>query len=56
MPPWEEMDAYDETALHFAALVDGQVVGTARLVDAGGGAGKVGRVAVKKEFRGGGVG
>lgn len=56
VPPWEEVDDYDETAEHFAALVGGTVAGTARLVDKGEGIGKVGRVAVEKEFRGLGLG
>jgi predicted GNAT family N-acyltransferase len=58
VPPWEEMDAYDETAQHFAAIDDttGAVVGTARLVDKGEGAGKIGRVAVRKDYRGQGIG
>jgi predicted GNAT family N-acyltransferase len=58
VPPWEEMDAYDETAHHFAAIDDvtGRVVGTARLVDKGDGIGKIGRVAVHKDYRGQGIG
>jgi predicted GNAT family N-acyltransferase len=56
VPPWEEVDDYDETAEHFVALAGGKVVGTARLVDKGEGIGKVGRVAVEKEFRQLGVG
>lgn len=56
VPPWEEVDDLDETADHFAATLDGTIVGTARLVDKGHGAGKIGRVAVEKEVRGRGVG
>src|SRR5947209_2101764 len=56
VPPWEEIDADDEEALHFLAEDDGRVVGTARLVDKGEGIGKIGRVAVLKEYRGRGVG
>jgi predicted GNAT family N-acyltransferase len=56
VPPWEEMDALDETADHFAALVDGRVVGTARLVEKTPGIGKIGRVAVEQEARARGVG
>src|SRR5205823_1793700 len=53
---WEEMDEFDESAEHFAAICDGEVVGTARLVDKGGGAAKIGRVAVLKEHRNKGLG
>ena len=56
VPPWEEMDDFDETADHFAAFRDGVIVGTARLVDKGNGVGKIGRVAVEKEARGLGIG
>jgi predicted GNAT family N-acyltransferase len=56
VPPWEELDADDETALHFLAEDDGRVVGTARLVDKGDGVGKIGRVAILKEYRSQGVG
>jgi predicted GNAT family N-acyltransferase len=57
VPFEEEIDAYDGVAQHFAALDDdGKVVGTARLIDAGDGIGKVGRVAVLQEARGKGSG
>lgn len=56
VPPWEEMDEYDETAAHFLAEEDGRVVATARLVDKGDGIGKIGRVAVARECRGRGIG
>ncbi len=56
VPPWEEMDEYDDVAEHFLVAVDGQVVGTARLVDKGEGVGKIGRVAVLPEYRGRGFG
>ena len=52
VPPWEEMDADDETALHIAAIADGEIIGTARIVDKGNGIGKIGRVAVLREHRG----
>lgn len=55
VPPWEEMDEHDETADHFAVEVDGKIVGTARIVDAGG-IGKIGRVAILKPYRGAGLG
>lgn len=56
VPPWEEMDSYDEGAQHFALFCDGAIVGTARVVDLGEGTGKVGRVAIRKELRGTGLG
>jgi predicted GNAT family N-acyltransferase len=56
VPPWEEMDAFDETADHFAVLVDGTIVGTARLVELEAGTGKIGRVAVMWEHRRAGLG
>lgn len=56
VPPWEEMDQFDEEAEHYLADVSGVPVATARLVDKGQGTGKVGRVAVLREHRGSGVG
>ena len=56
VPPWEEMDHFDEDALHFLAEDNGVVIGTARLVDKGNGEGKIGRVAVLNEYRGKKVG
>lgn len=56
VPPWEEMDHLDEEAAHYLAEEEGKAVGTARLVDKGEGIGKIGRVAVRKEARGKGVG
>src|SRR5438067_6811203 len=56
VPRWEELDADDETADHFLAEADGLIVGTARLVDKGGGVGKIGRVAVLAAYRGHGIG
>jgi len=56
VPPWEEIDEFDETAEHYAALCEGETVGTARLVDKGGGLAKIGRVAVLEEHRGKGLG
>ena len=50
-----ERDALDATALHLVALADGQPVGTARVLIAGG-TGKIGRVAVLKPHRGTGLG
>ena len=63
VPPEEELDAFDRTALHFLARQvpapphhPTGIVGTARLIDKGNGQGKVGRVAVLPEHRGHGVG
>ncbi len=63
VPPEEELDALDVVATHFLvrhmALPVGDptdIVATARLVDKGGGVGKVGRVAVLRAHRGKGVG
>jgi len=63
VPPEEEMDALDDTATHFlvrhkwpdGGLPEG-IIGTARLIDKGNGVGKVGRVAILREFRGKGAG
>jgi predicted GNAT family N-acyltransferase len=56
VPPWEEMDHFDEEATHYLAEENGKAVGTARLVDKGDGVGKIGRVAVLRGARGTGVG
>ena len=56
IPPWEEIDAEDETAYHLLALVDSLPVGTARILSRGGEIGKIGRVAVLAEHRKTGVG
>lgn len=50
--PWEEeFDHWDETAIHFNAYLDNDIVGTARLYQ-----NKVGRVAVLKAYRRQGIG
>ena len=56
VPPWEEMDAYDDTALHFLAEEDGKIIGTARLVRKDERTYKIGRVAVDLEYRSRGLG
>jgi len=63
VPAEEELDAYDETATHFymsdnAPHIEprGKIVATARLLNKGQGLGKIGRVAVLKEYRGMGNG
>jgi predicted GNAT family N-acyltransferase len=53
VPEAEEWDAADPTARHVLAVVDGrQPVGTGRLESCG----KIGRVAVLREWRGSGIG
>jgi predicted GNAT family N-acyltransferase len=55
VPRDEELDELDLTAIHALALVDGSAVGTGRLV-LDGTRGRVGRMAVRKSWRGQGVG
>lgn len=50
-----EQDEYDQKATHFGAFVNGKLVGTGRLVITEEG-GKIGRMAVLKEYRGSGAG
>jgi predicted GNAT family N-acyltransferase len=54
VPPEEENDADDLTATHFVAIVDGEVVGTLRLLDKPEHF-KIGRVAVRLAYRGQGI-
>ena len=54
VPEALEHDEYDATATHFVAIIDGEVVGTLRVVDLPEYA-KIGRVAVRAQFRGRGV-
>lgn len=54
VPEAEENDADDLTATHFVAIVDGEVVGTLRLIDKPEHI-KIGRVAVRQAFRGQGI-
>lgn len=62
VPPEEELDAYDITAAHFLVRMPcegaeaGPIVATARIVDKGDGVGKIGRVAVRADYRGRGLG
>ena len=46
-----EWDAFDATATHLLATVDGDAIGCARLID-----NRIGRMAVQKNWRGFGVG
>jgi len=48
--PEDELDGLDDSARHVGALVDGQVIGTLRLLAQGGRA-KIGRVAVRADYR-----
>lgn len=54
VPEDEEHDQHDLTATHFVAIVDGEVVGTLRLIDLPEHA-KIGRVAVRQALRGQGI-
>ena len=56
IPPEEELDEDDATAVHAVALVHRQVVGTGRLVSRDDGDGQVGRMAVDRPRRQQGVG
>ena len=55
VPAELELDEFDDTATHLAALHDDQVVGTARII-ADGGTCKIGRLAVRAAARRGGLG
>lgn len=54
VPEEEEHDADDLTATHFVAILDGEVVGTLRLIDKPEHI-KIGRVAVSQNWRGKGI-
>lgn len=58
VPPVQEIDARDfrDDVTHLLALVDGKPVGTARIIPDGGGYYHLGRLAVRKEGRGLGIG
>jgi predicted GNAT family N-acyltransferase len=56
VPPDDEQDALDETARHFLLFVGDEPAATARAVACAPGVVKIGRVAVRKPFRRGGVG
>ena len=55
VPPEEEHDALDASATHFGAFEGTTIVGTGRLVVKAE-KGKIGRMAVRKDYRGRGVG
>ena len=54
VPPEEELDAHDLTATHFVAILEGEVVGTLRLIFVTEHV-KIGRVVVHRHFRGRGI-
>lgn len=54
VPEEEENDSYDLTARHYVAVVEGEVVGTLRVIVLPEHI-KIGRVAVRQAFRGQGV-
>ncbi len=57
VPQELERDEYDDTAVHFLTLLDGEPVATARVIlKDGGRTAKIGRVAVRKSHRGKGLG
>jgi predicted GNAT family N-acyltransferase len=56
VPADEELDDLDAISVHVLARVDGGPVGTGRLIPTDDGRGKIGRMAVRKPFRGSGVG
>ncbi len=55
VPVEEEQDSYDSTAVHFGAFYDNKIIGTGRVavIDE---QGKIGRLAVLKQYRGLGIG
>ena len=55
VPPEIELDEYDAVATHAIALLDGKAVGTGRAIVEGGSA-SIGRMAVDRAHRRGGVG
>lgn len=55
IPREEELDEYDAAAVHCVAYVEGRPAGAGRLLIAGD-EGKIGRMAVLREHRGGGIG
>ena len=55
VPPEIELDEYDAVATHAIALLDGQAIGTGRAIVEGASA-RIGRMAVDRPHRRGGVG
>jgi len=56
VPPEEELDDLDAVAVHLLALVDGEPVGTGRLIVEDGRTARIGRMAVLRSHRGEGIG
>jgi predicted GNAT family N-acyltransferase len=56
VPAELELDEFDPLAVHALAYLDGQCIGTGRLVDLGNGQAQIGRMAVLAQFRGTGTG
>jgi predicted GNAT family N-acyltransferase len=56
VPAELELDEFDPSATHALAYIDGNCIGTGRLVDLGGGRAQIGRMAVLAPFRNQGVG
>ena len=56
VPPEEELDEYDNSADHAAALLSGRVVGTGRLYLLPSGVAQIGRMAVESTHRREGIG
>ena len=56
VPPEEEYDEYDEVAVHAAAISAGSVIGTGRFYLLASGEARIGRMAVDRSWRRGGIG
>ncbi|MEO5876577.1 MAG: GNAT family N-acetyltransferase [Streptosporangiaceae bacterium] len=56
VPASLELDEHDATADHFLALLDGQAVGAGRLLPSDGDLAVLGRLAVRRQARGTGLG
>ena len=56
VPAKLELDEYDLLATHALAYLDGDCIGTGRLVGLGDGQAQIGRMAVLAQFRGMGIG
>ena len=56
VPPEEEVDEYDDSAVHAVALLDGVVSGTGRVYRTPSGETHIGRMAVESNLRRRGIG
>lgn len=56
VPEEEELDSLDSIAVHLLALLNGDPVGTARLIPRGEGYARIGRMAVRAPYRDQGIG